>query len=144
MSDPVLARHPEGTSRVAQCSCGRLRAEVSGEPVRVSVCHCLECKRRSGSAFAWAGRYDRAQVQLSGTRRSFVRVGDEGSRIAFHFCPECGVTVAYENDDVPDMIAIPAGTFADPAYPAPTVSVYDPARSCAWLALVTAPLERWG
>ena len=40
------------TTRRAQCSCGQLAAICAGEPVRVSVCHCLECKRRSGSAFS--------------------------------------------------------------------------------------------
>ena len=128
--------------RTACCSCGALRAEARGAPVRISVCHCLECKRRSGSAFAWTARYDRAQVTLSGPRRSFVRTGDAGSRITFHFCPECGVTVAYENADLAEMVAIPAGTFADPAYPAPTVSVHDAARRCAWLDLLTVARDR--
>jgi len=36
-------------SREATCSCGRLRLTAEGEPVRVSVCHCLGCQRRSGS-----------------------------------------------------------------------------------------------
>ena len=144
MSDPASGQPRDRAPRIARCSCGQLQAEVFGAPFRVSVCHCLECKRRSGSAFAWAGRYYASQVTLSGTRRTFVRVGDEGSRITFRFCPDCGVTVAYENDDLPGMIALPAGTFADPGYPAPTVSVYDPARICAWLDLVTEPPERWG
>jgi hypothetical protein len=31
--------------RTATCRCGRLKAECKGEPVRVSVCHCLDCQR---------------------------------------------------------------------------------------------------
>src|SRR3546814_12386839 len=36
----------------ATCRCGQLRAVCEGEPVRVSVFHCLECQKRSGGAFA--------------------------------------------------------------------------------------------
>ena len=35
--------------RVATCRCGRVQAVCVGDPVRVSVCHCLDCQRRSGS-----------------------------------------------------------------------------------------------
>ena len=39
------------TAREASCSCGRIRLRCKGEPVRISVCHCLECQKRTGSAF---------------------------------------------------------------------------------------------
>lgn len=35
------------TTRQASCSCGQLRLTCAGEPVRISVCHCLECQRRT-------------------------------------------------------------------------------------------------
>ena len=38
-------------TRVAACACGRLTATVLGEPLRVSICHCLECQRRGGGVF---------------------------------------------------------------------------------------------
>ena len=38
--------------RRAECCCGQLFALCAGEPIRVSVCHCLACKRRTGSAFS--------------------------------------------------------------------------------------------
>jgi hypothetical protein len=48
MADP---QPPDTITRHAPCSCGRLRVEVDGEPARISVCHCLECQRRTGTAF---------------------------------------------------------------------------------------------
>lgn len=38
-------------SRIAHCSCGALRVEVSGEPALVAACHCIACQRRTGSPF---------------------------------------------------------------------------------------------
>ncbi|OIJ41366.1 GFA family protein [Massilia timonae] len=117
--------------RMAQCSCGRVTAEVSGDPVRISICHCLNCQRRSGSVFAAQARLARDQVVVSGTSTGFALAGDEGSRAHFHFCPICGATVYFQTEGAEDTIAIPIGAFADPLFPGPTVSVYEE-RMHAW------------
>ena len=109
----------------ASCSCGQLTAEVSGEPVRISICHCLACQRRTGSVFGEQARFPRGNVSISGTSTVFERVGDEGSRAKFHFCPTCGSTVYYELEGLDEFVAIPVGAFADPNFPSPTVSVYE-------------------
>lgn len=111
--------------RLASCSCGQLTARVTGEPLRVSICHCLNCQRRSGGPFAQQARFPRDQVSVSGHSTEFVLAGDSGSRARFHFCPHCGATVWYEPEALPDILMIPVGAFADPGFPAPTVSVYE-------------------
>jgi hypothetical protein len=124
----MVARH-------ASCSCGQLRIETSGEPVRISVCHCLSCQRRSGSAFAVQARFARTNVVIQGRSSQYVRTGDEGRKATFHFCPECGATVHYETTQFPDVIAVPVGAFADPAFPPPTYSVYEE-RQHRWVQIV--------
>lgn len=123
------------TDRRAACSCGQLSLDVTGEPVRVSVCHCLACQRRTGSVFGAQARFPRAAVTVSGVSRTWVRVGDEGSRITFHFCPTCASTVYYavEGYDV-ESVAIPVGAFADPTFPPPVFSVYED-RMHGWVRL---------
>jgi hypothetical protein len=129
--------------RRAECACGQLSATCSGEPVRVSVCHCLACKRRTGSAFSWTSRWARADVAIEGSAAEFTLTGDEGGRATMRFCPGCGTTVYYVADAQPDVVAIPAGTFADPAFPPPQVSVYDPLRRCDWVDIRAEGLERF-
>lgn len=128
--------------RRAACACGQLSATCSGEPVRVSVCHCLDCKRRTGSAFSWTSRWPRAAVVIQGRATEVTHTGDEGGRTTHSFCPACGTTVYYVAEAQPDVIAVPAGGFADPAFPPPQVSVYDPARRCDWVDLRVEGLER--
>jgi hypothetical protein len=111
--------------RIAACSCGQLRAIVEGDPVRVSICHCLACQRRTGSVFGEQARFPRAQVAISGVSTEYVRVGDEGNRVRFHFCPTCGSTVYYGFEGQEDFVGIPVGAFADPDFPAPRVSIYE-------------------
>ena len=127
------------STREASCSCGQLRLVVEGEPVRISVCHCLECQKRTGSAFGVQARYAREQVQaIAGRSSSFERTGDSGSTARFHFCPDCGSTVFWDLASLPAFIAIAVGNFADPAFPPPTYSVYE-ARRHGWVDVPDGP-----
>lgn len=124
------------TTRAASFRCGQLRATATGEPVRVSVCHCLDCKKRSGSAFAVQARWPADQVQIEGRSKSFVNVADSGNRITFHFCPECGSDVHYEIDGKFErLVAIPLGAFDDPFFAKPAFSVWEE-RKHPWVAIL--------
>jgi hypothetical protein len=114
--------------RTAACSCGQLTITCDGEPVRISMCHCLNCQRRTGSVFAVQARWPAERVTIAGPSHEYVLVGDAGSRATFHRCRTCGATVYYTSDAMPDMVAVPVGAFADPSFPAPRVSVYNTRR----------------
>ncbi len=116
------------TVRLASCSCGQLQTEVRGDPILVSVCHCYACQRRTGSVFSAQASFPRESVAIKGNGTEFVRVGDEGGRFRFTFCPECGSTVFYVEEGHEQEDAIPVGAFADSCFPAPTVSVYENRR----------------
>jgi hypothetical protein len=119
-------------TRRASCSCGQLTVEVEGDPVRVSICHCLACQRRTGSAFGMQARWPREQVRIEGDATEYVRISDEGEERSFFFCPRCGATVYFGID--PERIAVPVGAFADPNFPAPCVSVWED-RMHPWVGL---------
>ena len=117
------------TTREAACSCGQLRLTCVGEPVRISMCHCLECQKRTGSPFGVQARFRREQVTaIEGKATEFSRVGDEGNRITLRFCPECGSTLYWTISNFPDLIAVAVGGFADRDFPAPRISVYESRR----------------
>lgn len=127
--------------RLATCRCGQLRASVSGDPVRVSVCHCLDCQKRSGSAFAVQARWPAAQVAIEGQSSSWINFAESGNRITFHFCPECGSDVHYEIDGKFDgLVAIPLGAFDDPYAFAPQFSVWEK-RKHDWVEIVGDEVE---
>jgi hypothetical protein len=128
--------------RKASCRCGQLRVETTGEPVRISVCHCLECKQRSGSAFAAQARWPDERVIVTGEGKTWSCVGESGGRAEFRFCPECGVTVAYVIDRMPGVTAIPIGTFADPDFSPPEYSVYEE-RMHKWIATLGDDIEHF-
>lgn len=129
-------------NRTATCRCGQFTATCSGEPVRISVCHCLECQKRSGSAFAVQARWPHEQVELSGAFHDWTRVGESGKPATFRFCPTCGATLAFISASMPELIAIPVGAFADPTFPRPRFSVYE-SRRHPWTCVAGEDVERW-
>lgn len=125
----------------ASCSCGQLSVKVKGEPVRVSICHCLACQKRTGSVFGAQARFEEANVVIQGKASTYVRRADSGNDVTLSFCPECGSTVYYRLSALPSMVAVPLGAFADSEYVTPSVSVYE-ARKHPWVS-VPESWEHW-
>jgi hypothetical protein len=128
------------TTRRASCCCGQLRVSTEGEPVRISMCHCLSCQQRTGSAFGVQARFARERVTIEGRSTEYVRTGDSGGRATFHFCPACGSTVYWELDGLPGFVGVAVGAFADPGFPPPKVSIYE-ARRHPWAAMPSLDVE---
>ena len=81
----TVRRVPE---RRASCSCGQLQAVVTGDPVRVSICHSLACQRRTGSSYGYQARFPAQTDTISGRFKQFIRHSDEDAEIRrFNFCP---------------------------------------------------------
>ena len=82
-------------TRDAACHCGQLRLEVDGDPFVVSICSCLACQRRTGSAFGMQAAFRPDQVRVNGRFSDYARISDEADQKThvFHFCPECGSQV---------------------------------------------------
>ncbi len=102
--------------------------------MRISMCHCLACQRRTGSAFGMQARWPNDRVDVTGRYTEYVRSSDSDEERTFHFCPDCGATVFWTTEGWPDSIAVPIGAFADPSFPQPTISVYG-SRRHPWLSL---------
>jgi hypothetical protein len=130
------------TTRQASCCCGQLRVTCEGEPVRISMCHCLACQQRTGSVFGTQARFPRDQVsEIQGRATQFTRVADSGNSVTFSFCPVCGSTVYWELEKMPDVIAVAVGAFADPGFPEPRYSVYETLRHSWAMTAADLPME---
>ena len=115
-------------TRTATCACGGLTATCKSEPDYVSMCSCLYCQRRTGSAFGLVAIFQRGAVETAGASSRYSRVADSGNKSTLHFCPTCGSTVFWEAHARPEIICIAVGDFADPTMPTPIRTVYDEHR----------------
>ena len=69
------------TTLSGHCLCRQVRLSVHGEPLRVGVCHCTDCRKESGSAFTFYAVWPRDRFHYTGETSAM-----QGRR----FCPRCG------------------------------------------------------
>jgi hypothetical protein len=116
------------------CSCGRIRYRLTASPLITHCCHCLNCQRQTGSAFAinMLIEADRMEIVAGEPRRVDVP-RDDGSTQAIYRCPVCQVAV-YSEYSRPDVRFVRAGTLDDPSPVAPDVHIFTRSKR-DWIAL---------
>jgi len=72
------------------CLCGDVRLEATGQPHRVGVCHCLDCRKHHGALFHASAIFPEASVMITGETRDYR---------GRHFCPRCGSSVFGRSGD---------------------------------------------
>ena len=100
------------------CLCGAIRYRVSGTPAIAQACHCTNCQKRTGSAFALLAAFKEDQVELSGaTPTQYDHQGNESGRwVRSHFCGTCGSTILITLEKNPGVRVVPGGSFDDPTW----------------------------
>lgn len=104
--------------RSGQCVCGDIRYVCVGEPERVTICHCLWCQRRTGTAFGAEVVFQAHNIGFQGhAPASYRHLSDESGRwLEVYFCPRCGTNLGFTLEAVPGVRTVPAGTFDDTAF----------------------------
>ena len=69
------------------CLCGAVRYTAEADPTSATVCHCRDCQKFTGSAFATLVRATKEAVTIEGTLKTFTSIGGSGNPILRHFCP---------------------------------------------------------
>ncbi len=111
-------------SREGGCSCGTVRYRLASDPLFVHCCHCLNCQRQSGSAFAVNVLIEADRVELLAGEPEPVRVPRGGGKHQRIFrCPACQVAV-YSTYTRATVLFVRAGTLDDPAGVEPDVHIY--------------------
>ncbi|WP_338723221.1 GFA family protein [Devosia sp. XK-2] len=105
---------------VGGCLCGQVRFRAIGEPYRVGLCHCLDCRKHHGALFHASAIYPETSVSVTGQSHAY-----EGR----HFCPRCGSSVFSRSGD---EIEINLGALDDPNQFRPTYELWTIRRE-AWL-----------
>jgi hypothetical protein len=119
--------------RKATCCCGKCSIEVDGEPQMNALCHCGSCKKRTGSAFGWSAYFADGQVKQTTGDLKVYNVPSEIPAKRY-FCANCGSTLFWKADMLPEHTGIAGGCFADTPLESPSMTAYDE-RRCAWVSL---------
>ncbi len=109
----------------AQCQCGQIAIELPSRKPFVVACHCLDCQRRSGSAYGLLAYYAASELVITGTSKCFIRSSADGNQVKSYFCPECGTSIYVQLDKQPTLIGVAVGTIANPGFYPPDISVWE-------------------
>jgi len=108
------------------CLCGAIRFEIDRESVlAASHCHCTDCQRSTGSAFATFCMVPEAGFRiLAGEPRYYGVKGTSGGDVERGFCADCGSPLFSRVAMAPGIYFVKAGALADASWVQPSASYW--------------------
>ena len=106
------------------CMCGAVRYECSAEPVMTANCHCRDCQRATGGAYASVLLVPRKAVTITGEVKYYDVKGDSGNILSRGFCPTCGSRLFGRPAVMSEVMGILAGSLDDPSGHKPAIDIY--------------------
>jgi hypothetical protein len=119
------------------CACGAIRYRLSNTPMIVHACHCRDCQRLSGSAFAINLWIEREFVEVSGAEPVAFPVppGSSGKPHDVFHCGACGTALWNKYHAAPgDTVLLRAGTLDQSEAIKPDVHIFTRSQ-VPWLEL---------
>lgn len=108
------------------CACGHVRFRLVGAPIVTHACHCTQCQRETGSAFA-------VNLMIEAARLAVTEGAPEPTVDGVAACPKCGTRLwAYHRMFGERAVFVKSGVLADP--PAPQAHCFT-ATKRPWVVL---------
>jgi len=127
-----------GSDEQGRCLCGRVRFHFDrGAVLGANHCHCRDCQRATGSAFATFCVVPEAAFHLEqGEPRSFTVKGESGGDVTRLFCGECGSQLYSQVTVMPGFFFVKAGALDDASWMQPASSFWGSSAQ-PWLPQLT-------
>jgi hypothetical protein len=107
------------------CACGAIRYECAAEPIVMFCCHCRDCQRASGGAYAPAILVPSQAFKLTqGSPKYYTTPSEAGGNHTRGFCPECGSRLLGAVDPSSSFIGIVAASLDDPGWFRPKFDIF--------------------
>jgi hypothetical protein len=117
---PSISRDAMKLPLTGRCQCGDVRYAIAAEPVTVYACHCRDCQRQTGAAFALSMVVPRAAIRVTqGAAREWRRPGDvtaSGTPTLCRFCGICGARLYHLPERNPQVAVVKPGTLDDTSW----------------------------
>ncbi len=107
------------------CSCGAVRYRLKTAPMFVHCCHCRDCQRQTGGAFAINALIETDRIErLAGEPRPVSMPTESGRPHDIHRCPECQTAAWSDYGRRPALRFVRVATLDDPTAIAPDVHIF--------------------
>jgi hypothetical protein len=107
------------------CQCGALRYRLSAPPLMIYNCHCTNCQKTSGAAFATSATIPEAAFEfVKGTPKKIEWFSDAGNKRFGWFCGRCGSRIAHGQVPSVGFLSLRAGTLDDASWVEPVGDIW--------------------
>ena len=107
-----------------RCLCGAVSYQSAGPAVLQFNCHCRDCQRSTGAAYAPVMFLRKEGFHIQGPLSHFDSVAASGKTLRRSFCSTCGAQILGAPESVPPFISIRAGTLDDPSLFKPSADIF--------------------
>ncbi|KAG7055592.1 duf636 domain protein [Colletotrichum scovillei] len=132
------------SSSRGSCRCGNIKISFTGDPITTAACHCLDCRKVSGSVFGVSILVSAAAFTCDeGTPTDYASTSDSGNEVVNHFCGTCGVTLWADGASSPFKF-VKAGVLDDAAALdrlKPAAEIYT-CRRAAWCSALEGAQQK--
>jgi hypothetical protein len=105
-----------------RCLCGEVEYRLNGDPVTYYACHCTNCQKRSGTAFALSMWVKRGALEVTkGDAALRITTAVDGTPRHMRECAKCGTRLWTER---PELAGLRPGTLDDPKQFTPVAHIW--------------------
>lgn len=121
--------------REGRCACGAVRFALTSSPMFVHCCHCLDCQRQTGSAFAVNALIETDRIEMLAGAPQPTRMPTESGRVHdIYRCEVCQTALWSDYGGRPTLRFVRVGTLEDPAGLPPDVHIFTRSKQ-PWVGL---------
>jgi len=113
------------------CLCGGIRYRYDGEIEHISVCHCSQCRKAQGSAFAAVAPVDAARFTILQGAELLREYRSSPDKLRV-FCANCGSPIFSAKDDVPGVRRLRLGTVDTPFVCTEIFHIFTDSKATWW------------
>jgi hypothetical protein len=117
-----------------RCLCGTVRFEVAGGLGPIAFCHCTECRRANGSAFAANANVARSEHRFTSGASALVEYESSPGKLRA-FCGRCGSPMYSRTTADPETLRIRLGTLDQDPGGRPRLHVWT-SEKAAWFDIL--------
>src|SRR5215210_8483410 len=121
-----------GSRRSGSCLCGEIAFTADSANLLLAAhCHCLDCRKATGSAFATVVGIPRDDLTVErGQTKSWTVTGMSGE-VTREFCPTCGSPLFSASTGSPELVFVKAGAFDEADWIEPAIECWT-SRELPW------------
>jgi hypothetical protein len=113
------------------CLCGGVKFSINAELAPIQICHCSQCRKAQGGAFATNTPVATSDFQFNSGADLLTEYESSPGKRRF-FCRQCGSPIYSSRDSLPNVMRIRAGLLDEPLKVKPVFHFYT-ASKCSWL-----------